>query len=283
MSDGVIVLDARNRLVDINPAAEQVLGAPKQSIMGEPVGGVFSAWPDVVRAFHDLNETNVEVPIGDSPRSYFDLKISPLYDNGHRYLGRLVVWHDITPLKKAQAELEERAIRDALTGLYNRRYLNESLERELARSRRERQPIGFVMMDIDHFKEINDDFGHHAGDALLQKLAAQLLSHTRIGDIVCRYGGEEFLAVLPNVTAETASQIAERWRKLFMGSTMPLRHLGARATLSCGISEFPAHGDTSEEVMSNADKALYNAKQAGRNRVVIWQKELSDQLAQEQE
>ena len=279
MSDGVIVVDAQNRLVDINPAAEELLGASKRSRIGEPVETVLSIWSDVVEAFHEVRETQAVVPIGEPPNSYFDLKISPLYDNHHRFLGRLVVWRDITLLKKAQADLQEQAVRDALTGLYNRRYLDETLERELARATRENQPMSFAMLDIDHFKGINDNCGHKEGDAVLQKLATLLLSHTRVDDIVCRYGGEEFLIVLPNVNAEIAFQVAERWRRSFVGLTMPLVPVEIKFTLSCGISEFPIDGHTKEELISTADQALYRAKEMGRNRVVIWQKEMTNWIA----
>ena len=279
MSDGVIVVDAQNRLVDINPAAEQLLELSNKSRIGEPVEKVLSTWSDILIAFYDVRETQTVVPIGEPPRSYFDLKISPLYDDHLRFLGRLVVWRDITLLKKAQAALQEQAIRDALTGLYNRRYLDDTLEREMARALREQQPMSFVMLDIDHFKDINDNFGHKEGDAVLQKLATLLLSHTRVDDIVCRYGGEEFLIVLPNVNAEIAFQVAERWRRSFVGLTMPLAPVEIKFTLSCGISEFPIDGNTKDELISTADKALYHAKQTGRNRVVIWQKEMAHGIA----
>jgi diguanylate cyclase (GGDEF)-like protein/PAS domain S-box-containing protein len=277
MSDGVIVMDAQNRLVDINPTAEQVLGLSGKSRIGKPVASLFSAWPDIIEAFHEVRDTHTVISIGNPPQSYFDLKISPLYSDHQRFLGRLVVWRDITLLQKAQADLQEQAVRDALTGLYNRRYLDETLDRELARTMREHQPLTFVMLDIDHFKSINDSFGHNEGDAVLQKLATLLLSYTRVSDIVCRYGGEEFLVVLPDVTAEIAFQIAERWRTSFMGLAMPLEHMQGKATISCGISEFPVHGNTKEALISTADKALYHAKQTGRNRVVIWQTEIKNQ------
>ena len=277
MSDGVLVLDAQNRLVDINPAAERVLGFEQGLRIGQSVETVFAEWAELVEAFYDANETYAVVPIGNPPQGYFDLKISSLYDHDNRFLGRLIVWHDITALKRAQDELQEQAIRDPLTGLYNRRHLNEALEREIMRARLENYPISFVMIDIDYFKTINDTFGHHAGDIILQKLATQLLSQTRIGDIVCRYGGEEFLVVLPNVTAEIAFQIAERWRRVFLGSTMPLEYVDAKATVSCGIAEFPLAGDTRHELISAADKALYQAKQGGRNRVIVWQTQFSDE------
>jgi diguanylate cyclase (GGDEF)-like protein/PAS domain S-box-containing protein len=278
MSDGVMVLDAQNRLVDINTAAEQGLGLSRKSRIGEPVGNLLSTRSEIVEAFQNVKETQAVIPIGDPPRLYFDLRISPLYDDHQRFLGRLVVWRDITLLKKAQADLQEQAIRDALTGLYNRRYLDETLDRELARARREHQPMAFLMLDLDHFKRVNDNFGHNEGDAVLQKLAALLLRYTRVGDIVCRYGGEEFLIVLPDVTAEIAFQIAERWRKSFVGLFMPVEHADAKTTLSCGISEFPTEGQTKEELISTADKALYHAKQTGRNRVIVWQNESKDQL-----
>ncbi len=127
------------------------------------------------------------------------------------------------------------------------------------------------MIDIDHFKKINDAFGHDAGDLILQKLANQLQSQARVVDIVCRYGGEEFLAILPNVTAEIAFQITQRWRQLFMGATLPLEFNRVKATISCGISEYPVHGAVGSDLITLADKAMYQAKANGRNQVVIWQ------------
>ncbi|MBI3150611.1 MAG: diguanylate cyclase [Chloroflexi bacterium] len=176
----------------------------------------------------------------------------------------------IEKIKSLQVELREQAIRDPLTGLYNRRYLTESLGRELARAKRENSTISFVMVDIDHFKGVNDSFGHEMGDKILQKLAAQLLSHTRAGDIVCRYGGEEFLIVLPNVPAEISVQIAEKWRNFFEVPGALLDSIETATTISCGIAEFPGDGSTAAEIISNADKALYAAKRMGRNRVVVW-------------
>lgn len=173
-------------------------------------------------------------------------------------------------IKSLQFELREQAIRDPLTGLYNRRHLNEMLQRELARAKREQTTVSFVMIDIDHFKKVNDTLGHETGDKILQELAAQLLSHTRSGDIICRYGGEEFLVILPDVTAETSFQIAEKWRNLFERTGTLSENKNLQATISCGIAEYPSDGLTDAEVISNADKALYIAKRTGRNRVVIW-------------
>jgi diguanylate cyclase (GGDEF)-like protein/PAS domain S-box-containing protein len=173
---------------------------------------------------------------------------------------------------RLQTKLQELAIHDALTGLYNRHYMNETLTRELARATREKYPISFLMIDIDHFKRVNDTFGHRAGDAVLQELAASLISQTRAGDLVYRYGGEEFLVVLPKVKPPIALQVAEKLRKSFVVSTTLLEYGGAKITISCGVSAFPAHGTTSGDLIASADKAMYQAKEAGRNRTVVWKK-----------
>ncbi len=209
---------------------------------------------------------------------YYQLGIiSPITDSRGIITHYLAVSEDITSQKMAEAEIQhlhtqlrEQAVRDPLTGLYNRRYLDEILERELARAQRGALPISFAMIDIDHFKKINDAFSHVAGDAGLQKLAHQILGQVRTSDIICRYGGDEFLVILPNITAEISLQIAERWRRSFMGSTLPLEYGSIRCTISCGISEYPVHGKTSEELIFAADKALYQAKSEGRNCTKIY-------------
>jgi len=169
-----------------------------------------------------------------------------------------------------QAELREQAIRDPLTGLYNRRYLDETLDRELARAARENYPVSFLISDIDHFKKINDTYGHHTGDVVLKNLADQLISNARFGDIICRYGGEEFLVILPDVSTDTAYQIAERSRKAFQESKIILEDIEIQATLSCGIATFPQHGTKSAKLIAAADRAMYQSKSDGRNRVSIF-------------
>jgi diguanylate cyclase (GGDEF)-like protein len=169
-----------------------------------------------------------------------------------------------------QMILREQAIRDSLTGLYNRRYLSETQDRELARAAREEYPISFVMIDIDHFKSINDTFGHDVGDYVLKKLSSLIQEYARAGDIICRYGGEEILAILPKVPAETAFQVTNRWRTAFMDLNLPLDTGDALTTISCGVSEYPRHGSTAGELITLADRAMYQAKAAGRNRVVVW-------------
>ncbi|GAB4494724.1 MAG: hypothetical protein Fur0016_31940 [Anaerolineales bacterium] len=175
----------------------------------------------------------------------------------------------IAEIEQLQARLREQAIRDPLTGLYNRRYLDETLEREIARAERDNLPIGILMLDIDHFKKVNDTYGHEAGDLILKSLAEILLQESRRSDIACRYGGEEFCIIMVGAPLPIAWQRAESWRKHFAEFALDYKHHILQATLSIGIAVYPEHGANANKVIRAADQALYAAKQAGRNRVEI--------------
>jgi diguanylate cyclase (GGDEF)-like protein/PAS domain S-box-containing protein len=173
---------------------------------------------------------------------------------------------------KLQEKLRNQAIRDPLTDLFNRRYMEESLEREVRRATRSGAPLGVIMLDIDHFKRFNDTFGHEAGDLLLGALGNFLRGHIRAEDIACRYGGEEFTLILPeaslDATRERAEQLREGVKKLHV------LHRGESlgpVTLSLGVATFPDHGSTGQVALLAADGALYRAKQGGRDRVVLAQ------------
>ncbi len=174
----------------------------------------------------------------------------------------------LAEIEHLQAQLREQAIRDPLTHLFNRRYLQETLEREMARSRREHSPLAVVMMDIDHFKRLNDTYSHAAGDRMLQALADLLRQYSRGGDVACRYGGEEFLMVLPKAGLEDACRRAEHWRRAFAALRVPYEEHTLQATLSLGVACYPLHADNPTELIHVADVALYAAKSNGRNQVV---------------
>jgi diguanylate cyclase (GGDEF)-like protein len=165
--------------------------------------------------------------------------------------------------------LQQQAIQDPLTGLYNRRYLDETLPRELQRAERHGLSMGVIMLDIDHFKHFNDTYGHDAGDTLLRAVGNFLQANTRGEDIACRYGGEEFTLVLPGASLENALQRAEQVRAGIKALTVT--HLGQSLdaiTVSVGVAVFPDHGTDADAVMKAADIALYRAKQGGRDQVV---------------
>lgn len=170
---------------------------------------------------------------------------------------------------KLRETLKNQSIRDALTGLYNRRYLEEFLGRELLLAQSREQPLGIVMIDVDYFKRFNDTFGHHAGDAVLQQLGQLLLNTIRTSDIACRYGGEELMLIMPEASLEETWQQAEKIRQRVKHLNVEYRGqpLGAIA-VSCGVACFPEHGLTGDAVIREADKALYRAKKEGRDCVV---------------
>jgi diguanylate cyclase (GGDEF)-like protein len=171
---------------------------------------------------------------------------------------------------KLREKLRQQAIRDILTGVFNRRYMEETLDRELRRAQRNKSSLGVIMLDIDHFKEFNDLFGHAGGDALLHELGGMLKKSIRGADIVSRYGGEEFLVVLPDATLEITGKRAEDLRQA--AKELQVYYLDkplGKITLSLGVAAFPEHGRTIEEILKNADTALYRAKKEGRGRVVV--------------
>lgn len=171
---------------------------------------------------------------------------------------------------KLRENLRNQSIRDPLTNLFNRRYLEESLEREMNRAKRKQQPIGIIMLDVDHFKQFNDKFGHDAGDAVLKAVAQFLQKHTRQSDIACRYGGEEFTLILPEASLDVLKQRAEQLRQgIKKLSIYHGQNLLGKITISLGIACFPDQGVTGEQVMKAADTALYRAKAEGRDLVAI--------------
>jgi diguanylate cyclase (GGDEF)-like protein len=172
-------------------------------------------------------------------------------------------------LRSANERLSTEAISDPLTGLYNRRYLADFIDRELSRTRRAGNKIVFAMIDIDHFKQVNDTFGHAAGDEVLRALSAFLRGQIRHEDLAFRYGGEEFLLVLPCAALEGVAARIEQIHELIKQVTIEhADHRLAPITLSIGVAIFPEHGDSAEAVIRCADAALYLAKAGGRDRVV---------------
>jgi diguanylate cyclase (GGDEF)-like protein/PAS domain S-box-containing protein len=166
--------------------------------------------------------------------------------------------------------LRELALRDGLTGLYNRRYMEDALDREIHRAERSGKPVAVVMIDIDHFKYFNDKFGHDAGDFVLSALARAIMQNIRPSDMACRYGGEEFCIVLPEATLECASERAEKMRLAIRDTN--LTHLGQTLpapTASFGVAVYPGNGSRPADLLKSADDALYRAKHEGRDRVCL--------------
>jgi len=291
MSDGVLVLDAQGRIVDINPAMNNFLDEEPAFFIGKNVSDIISIWNENMEHLLNGMETRTELRLPNKPSRYLDLRVTPLHDDEQNLSGRLIIFRDVTDRKEVekdlrhamdrmqtqlieigllQSQLREQAIRDALTNLFNRRYLEETLERELARAAREVYPLCIVMMDIDHFKNVNDTYGHEAGDLVLKTLAETVIRQSRQGDFVCRFGGEEFVLVMPNITIEVAKERVNSLHKSISSLYIPFGRYNLNITMSMGISWYPRHGETKEDLLRGSDRALYIAKNSGRNRVCVY-------------
>ena len=171
---------------------------------------------------------------------------------------------------KLRDTLKQQAIRDPLTGLFNRRYMEETLSREISRAERYRTPLGIIMVDLDHFGRFNNTFGHDAGDVVLQDLGRFLQNNIRKEDVACRYGGEEFTLIMPGASLDVMQKRAETLRQKVQHLQIYYNNkLLDSVTLSLGVAVFPEHGLTGDAVIQAADVALYGAKQGGRNRVAV--------------
>jgi two-component system, cell cycle response regulator len=181
-------------------------------------------------------------------------------------------------LEEKNRELEQLSIRDGLTGLFNHRHLHELLAEEYERSRRTREPVSVVMFDLDRFKEVNDTFGHQAGDRVLEELADILRESAREIDKLGRYGGEEFMAILPDSDPEAGVIFAERVREMVEKQRFEIQtHEPLRMTVSAGVASHPHDGaDSPRRLVHHADLALYSAKKSGRNRVVRFTPRLAE-------
>jgi diguanylate cyclase (GGDEF)-like protein len=171
---------------------------------------------------------------------------------------------------KLRDTLRNLSVRDPLTGLFNRRYMEESLQREIATAQRKNRPLALVILDLDYFKKFNDTFGHEAGDFLLREVGGLLSRKSRVGDVACRFGGEEFVMIYPEAEPQIAVQLAQQLREAIY-AVQP-QHFGrslGQISASFGLAFFPTHGNTVDELLRAADKALYEAKAAGRNRVEV--------------
>jgi len=288
----VFVVDAQDRVVDANSVAQETLGKPLDQITGKEVIEVFREWPELINRFLTSHEAHEEIQIPGEPQRILEIKVSALYNRFEQLEGRIIVAHDITDRKwlendiqhaneslknqleeitHLRAELQEQAIRDPLTNVYNRRFLADAMDRELAQADRSEKPASVVILDIDFFKQFNDTYGHRCGDYVLQYIAKFLGERIRRGDVLCRYGGEEFVVFMPSAPLEAAYQRAETWRNDIANAFIEYENLHLKTSFSAGVAGFPLHGSSSDAILNAADKALYQAKNTGRNRVVLYE------------
>jgi len=225
----------------------------------------------------------------DGSRLWVETVSVPVFDDAGLHIGYFGITRDTTERKRAEQalheanhrleaqlrhinelheQLREQSIRDDLTGVHNRRHFVAVAEHELERAHRHGTALSLVMLDIDHFKNVNDVHGHPAGDAALKAVGSMLSATTRVGDLACRLGGEEFAVLLLGMSHDGAMERAERWRAALADMAIPTDGAALRLTASFGVATFPLHADTLVELMKVADTRLYRAKAMGRDRVI---------------
>ena len=282
--DGILILDAESgAITDVNPYLIEMLGYSRDEFVEKKLWEV-GAFRDIdasKEAFLALQKDEYirykNLPLRAKSGKLIQVEfVSNVYAAGEEKVIQCNI-RDITErklaedaLRKSEASLREQSVRDHLTGLFNRRYMEETLKRELLRASRKQLSLGIIMLDVDGFKSFNDTYGHAAGDAVLRKLGNLLLGHVRGEDIACRYGGDEFIIVLPDttrdVTCERAELICEYTKHFHLqyeGQTLQA------VTLSLGVAVFPEDGSTSTAILRAVDTALYRAKHEGNGRVAV--------------
>lgn len=267
LQDGMIVLDDQNRVIDINQAGQKILSRPISAVLGAPAGQVFQNWEELIQVSQNISHNYAEMTIAANGNSqYYALKAAPLFNQRRQVIGRLVVLQNITEQKHTQEQLERLSHTDPLTGLANRRKFLENLEGEIARALRFSSPLSLIMLDIDHFKRVNDTYGHPVGDEALRRVAAEILGATRSQDLSARFGGDEFVILLPHTPRIGAERLAKR---LLESVQKIVLKEGVSISLSGGIAFLcPEDDGQGKSFLARADRALYAAKQAGRNRII---------------
>lgn len=273
MGDGLLLLDSANRIVDLNPAAEAIIGESASSAIGQPIVQLWPEWADGLTRLHStdhVQQVGREVTLGKGERRRtYDVRISPLADWHGCLVSRVVVVRDITIRKLLEQELAERyegasflAERDSLTGLLNHGAIYRRLEEELSRARRYGRRLSLLILDLDDFKLFNDTYGHPAADRVLQQVSKLMWQFKRESDVLGRYGGDEFVAILPETDGEGALALAERLCSAMAnhpyiapdGLAVPVR-------MSFGIATYPDDASDVQQLVAKADANLYESKQ----------------------
>lgn len=297
-ANGVMITDRTGTITWVNPATCSITGYSADELVGRHTRILKSGrhdqafyarlWETVMRG--DRWSGTIVNRRKDGSEYQEEQTIAPVLDENGAITHFIAIKQDVTEQRRIQAELaarmteieslngqlREQAVRDPLTGLHNRRYLEEMMKRDFSRADRSGESLVVAMIDVDHFKRINDAHGHAVGDRVLLQLAEVLLAHVRSSDLVCRFGGEEFVVVMPHAEMPGASKRAEKWRTAFAARAVEGRE-GAvvSCTISIGLARYRDAGEPFSACLKRADEALYAAKDAGRDRVASAEDDLS--------
>jgi len=280
IKEGVVVSDGDGRVHLVNPEAERLLGWSAAEAVGRPLDEVFRVIDERGRQPGQgasgcgpepcpgtCEGTNAWLERADGTQMAVEWSAAPVVGQEEVNLGCVLVFRDVTGQRTLQKQLAYQATHDPLTGLLNRSALQEAVTREAERAERGEHSFSVILLDLDRFKIANDNYGHRVGDRLLAAVADRLRRHLRESDFFGRWGGEEFLCLLPGITGREVEEIAERIRADIMDSPVALEEVAVTITASFGVAAFPEDAGTTEELIRTADTRLFEAKCSGRNRV----------------
>lgn len=276
--EGIWMLDRDNRTSFVNSRLAAMLGYEVDELLGKSLFELMTPeWRELTRgklgrpAPDTAEQHDLKLLRRDGREIWALVSVNPLFDEHEGHQGTIAMVVDITDRKHMEAALHELAISDPLTGLLNRRHFYSLAQKELQRFQRYQNPLAAIMMDLDHFKSINDRLGHLTGDQVLQTVARILRDSLRQTDILCRYGGEEFAILLPETDLRTASVTAERLRQTLGSEPIETDQGPLQLTVSLGVAGIYSWRDISvEDLLDHADRMLYAAKEGGRNQVAVW-------------
>jgi diguanylate cyclase (GGDEF)-like protein/PAS domain S-box-containing protein len=277
-SDGICVIDKDFRVSRFNRILQDMMAhmgfdvakGNCRDIFAHALCGTDRCLLDrILKEDHERIEEEIEVVLADGSKRTFIVTAQPLLDLMGDTVGVVESYKDITDRKQIEEELRRLATTDPLTGAYNRRQFMQRAQEEIDRSKRYKTPLTLLMLDIDHFKAVNDTFGHDAGDDVLKSLVSESLDLLRGSDIFCRLGGEEFAAILTHTAPEQGILAAERLRKALKALTVDTANGAVRFTVSIGVASLLQADLSLQQIMKKADDALYDAKTQGRDRVAI--------------
>jgi len=285
MQDAVLVVDSRGRTLHANPTMLGLLGVESlASILGVSMDEVLPQWLKGQNHLVSGEQQRQAFVVSDGQEHYYQVNSAPLYwKNQGKEIGNIVLLHDITELtrtmqererligalKNTQSELEVLATTDALTSLFNRRFFYQEAEQEFERSARYQRPLSVIMLDVDHFKRINDHHGHAVGDQILCAIADTLKGSVRNVDLLARFGGEEFIVLLPETGQPEALCLAERILNRVKACAVLYEGKRIATTISAGIASIGEDAGSLEGLIRRADAALYQAKEKGRDRICL--------------
>lgn len=278
IKDSILVFDGEDRLVDYNPSAEDLFHSLRPEQIGDIGTDVLSSYPMLVNQLLGTakqNDPHTSLQFKSKDDHHYRSSLSLVKNKKGRLIGKILNISDITSQMNLLKKMQQLATTDSLTGILNRRSFFERSNKEIDRAKRYQRPVSFILLDIDHFKRINDSCGHAAGDAVLTELSRRISDTIRKEDIFGRYGGEEFSLCLPETKQSTAYIFAERLRQIVEEEPVSYKQQKISATASFGVVGVETVRDENlDDLLLRVDKAMYDAKELGRNRCEIYSPQL---------